>query len=84
MDYEKVNNCPSYPMRWPRMLELHCLLQRTNFLRGHDRYIIVIFFSKGQVTLPKRINFWKSSKVGGVIFNPKFLLQISDFYTGLF
>ena len=37
--------------------------------KKEKRYI----FEKGRVRVPKRINFWKSSKGGGggVIFNPK-------------
>ena len=36
------------------------------------------YYFKGRITLPKRMNFWKSSKRGGaVISNPK--IYVADF-----
>ena len=38
---------------------------------------VIVIDTKGRVRLPNQMNFWKSAKGGGVIFNPK--LYIADF-----
>ena len=32
--------------------------------------------AKGRIPLPNRMNFWKSDKGGGVIFNPKIYIAV--------
>ena len=32
---------------------------------------VIVIETKGRVRLPNQMNFWKSAKGGGVIFNPK-------------
>ena len=47
---------------------------------GHD------YDGKGRVRVPKRMNFWKSSKgreVGSFLIK-KFMLQVMDLYIGFF
>ena len=36
-----------------------------------------MFWYKGRIPLTNQMNFWKSSKKGGVIFNPK--IYLADF-----
>ena len=39
---------------------------------------------QGRMATPKQMNFWRSSKGGGVIFNPKIYVADLDLYIGLY
>ena len=62
----------------------YCLLNFSCFILQHQQFNNQRCPPKGRVTLPNRMNFQKSSKEGGVIFNTKFILQILNLYKGLF
>ena len=79
-------NClwPTFP--WPSLLRnfcahlwIHCEYQNLDLQKVKRQQIkMLIGCLYGRVTLPKQINFWKSSeRGGGVISNPK--IYIADF-----